>query len=388
MPSPKIPLDGKTLFLDAMPLDTIEQEILGDYFMHKSKVSPLVRFLEVMTGLPCSYPVSDETTFDAVATALASCLPPFSASNKGEKATDDETADQSSSSLPPEQRARIWLCEVIDREVRHWVTTLRNDLESLTGTSVLVAKQRGTEEEKQKHLEDLISVYQKLHRKFDNLPWRRTEDQGLADLPLTAPSDDEWPETQEKANTMKGRLSSQLTLGLEKISKRVNADQNSLSEWTRKKPVSPGAQRYEKAICSALAWRILFRTRDGLIGMGPSWLSKGDRVILVRGAIVPYVFRHVDEDLKLQLGKVKEKLEKEEKRVSDLKQSTSKSSRERAARLQEKIPGLRRNVDVLQAQVGRKDAWVLIGEAYVEGFMRGEALERGGADSFDRMGIV
>lgn len=83
----------------------------------------------------------------------------------------------------------------------------------------------------------------------------------------------------------------------------------------RKQLLSPKAQQYETAFLSALGWRSLFRTEGGLIGMGPSWMSSGDRLMLVRNAIVPYVFRHVDEDLRQQVEALKKKVEKLEKQL-------------------------------------------------------------------------
>jgi hypothetical protein len=37
--------------------------------------------------------------------------------------------------------------------------------------------------------------------------------------------------------------------------------------------------------------RSVFRTEKGYLGLGPSWMKSGDRVYIVKGAAVPYVFR-------------------------------------------------------------------------------------------------
>lgn len=124
---------------------------------------------------------------------------------------------------------------------------------------------------------------------------------------------------------------------------------------------------------------------DGLIGMGPSWLSSGDRVMLVRGAIVPYTFRHVDDDLRLQAEKLKKEMEKLEKRLLAQKQSTDDKEQQAAMGTRKEIAKLRRKLIQAEGQIGRKDGWILIGEAYVEGVMRGEVLEGGENDIWERI---
>ncbi|KNG81234.1 hypothetical protein ANOM_009219 [Aspergillus nomiae NRRL 13137] len=122
-------------------------------------------------------------------------------------------------------------------------------------------------------------------------------------------------------------------------------------------PISPEAQRYENAFYSAMNWRCLFRTKDGLIGMGPME-SLGDT------------------------------LEELEARLSEWKTGAKKQHRLSGVDTEREIASLKQKIAELHAQVGRKDAWVLIGEAYVEGVMRGEALDRAGVDSFERIAIV
>lgn len=100
---------------------------------------------------------------------------------------------------------------------------------------------------------------------------------------------------------------------------------------------------------------------DGLIGMGPSWLSSGDRVMLVRGAIVPYTFRHVDDDLRLQAEKLKKEMEKLEKRLLAQKQSTDDKEQQAAMGTRKEIAKLRRKLIQAEGQIGRKDGWILIG---------------------------
>jgi hypothetical protein len=39
--------------------------------------------------------------------------------------------------------------------------------------------------------------------------------------------------------------------------------------------------------------RSVFRTEKGYLGLGPSWMLPGDRVHIIKGAAVPYVFRPI-----------------------------------------------------------------------------------------------
>lgn len=109
---------------------------------------------------------------------------------------------------------------------------------------------------------------------------------------------------------------------------------------------------------------------------------------MVRSAIVPYIFRHVDDDLRLQAEKLKKEMEKSEKRLLAQKQRTDDKEQQAAMNTRKEIAKLRRRLIQAEGQIGRKDGWILIGEAYVEGVMRGEVLKRGGNDIWERIAII
>ncbi|QMW33964.1 hypothetical protein G4B84_009430 [Aspergillus flavus NRRL3357] len=333
VPSPTISRDGTTLYLDAMPLDKIDEIILNAKFSYSKE------------HLDALIPFSNYSVMDG-------------------------DVNRSSSSLPPQLLPRVWLCEIIEREVRLWVTVLRIDIKAFTVLKKIRANKR-------RRLESLLAVYRQLIEKFDDLPWSGTADQGIP------PPDESHGDEQKK------RRSEEIIESLcSKIEERIPRQSRRFLE-AEMEPISPEAQRYENAFYSAMNWRSLFRTKDGLIGMGPSWLSCGDWVMPVRGAIVPYVFRHIDEDLKQQVKSLGNTVEKLEKHLFELK-STAKRNQQRLsiADTERKIASLKQKIGELCGQVGRKNAWVLIGEAYVEGVMRGEALERAGFDAFERIAIV
>lgn len=161
-----------------------------------------------------------------------------------------------------------------------------------------------------------------------------------------------------------------------------------VAQLKRIQPISPEAQQYESAFHYALCWQSLFSTSDGLIGMGPNWLRRGDSVMLIRGAIVPYIFRHVDDNLKLQVEGLKKETEELEKELLAQKHSNDEEEQKGAMDTRRNIAKLRRKFIQTDGQNGRKDGWILIGEAYVEGVMRGEVLERQGNDIWERIAIV
>jgi len=87
--------------------------------------------------------------------------------------------------------------------------------------------------------------------------------------------------------------------------------------------------------------RRIFVTRSGYVGLGPSHLQQGDHVMLVQGGTVPYVFVSYLDYVERHHGD-----------VSEGKRPSKRSS--------------------LHATSGDLDQWIFLGEAYVEGIMKGE----------------
>lgn len=106
-----------------------------------------------------------------------------------------------------------------------------------------------------------------------------------------------------------------------------------------------------------LMGRSFFTTEEGYWGLGPSWLATGDTVMLVKGAHVPYVFRHADRILMARSRAIKDEL-------ADKKATLSNEKRE----------ALQDALKRTEEKIGQRDAWVLIGEAYVRGVMEGQAV--------------
>lgn len=130
-----------------------------------------------------------------------------------------------------------------------------------------------------------------------------------------------------------------------------------------------GARFYDNSL-KFLKWRSLFTTTNGYIGLGPSWMAESDRVMLVKGAHVPYIFRHVDQILARKRCIIRELLAVGRKEILA---GTKKMDLEDALKSAEE-------------ETGKRDAWVLIGEAYVRGVMEGQAVTP--MTEFERIGII
>lgn len=99
----------------------------------------------------------------------------------------------------------------------------------------------------------------------------------------------------------------------------------------------------------------LFTTDTGYVGQTMTGVKSGDVIVLVHGAPVPYIFRQVDDAIRAEIdglrydmvmwGLLASKISKRQKRIRDL-----------------------------EAQLGTRNGWVVVGEAYIEGVMNGEAV--------------
>ncbi|ETS77148.1 hypothetical protein PFICI_11022 [Pestalotiopsis fici W106-1] len=132
--------------------------------------------------------------------------------------------------------------------------------------------------------------------------------------------------------------------------------------------------RYAAAVSLAVmsGGRRLFITRGGCIGLGPNLLKEDDTVMLVPGFYVPYIFTSIDEHLRRKAERLLGKL-----RDIEAKGGSNK----------EQVEGMQAKLQELQDRMGTQDAWRLVGEAYVGGVMRGEAIEEN-RDRFERISIV
>lgn len=99
----------------------------------------------------------------------------------------------------------------------------------------------------------------------------------------------------------------------------------------------------------------LFTTDTGYVGQTMTGVETGDEVVLVHGASVPYIFRRVDKAIRAEVEELKCELQIGKAFATDLQK-------------------YRDWMQDLEGQLGMRDGWVVVGEAYVEGVMNGEAV--------------
>ncbi|KAJ5738354.1 hypothetical protein N7493_001509 [Penicillium malachiteum] len=129
-PSPQISCDGRMLFLDVALIDRICHIVDLEIFVNQSEVGKLSVFLEFLARLPRFYQGGLQTSFDAVATTLTSTLssttPLFPTSPGIPK---DFNVRSGSFISVLDSPAPECLCEILEREIRIWIHTLREHTE-------------------------------------------------------------------------------------------------------------------------------------------------------------------------------------------------------------------------------------------------------------------
>jgi len=110
---------------------------------------------------------------------------------------------------------------------------------------------------------------------------------------------------------------------------------------------------------SGIGLQSLFITKGGYLGIGPNWLRNGDGVFLVADAKAPYILAKVDDVLQRQAREIREQLD------------TGMSKSVKLTRKQRK--SLQIQLLEIESRPRGENAWQLVGEAYVEGVMNGEA---------------
>jgi hypothetical protein len=137
--------------------------------------------------------------------------------------------------------------------------------------------------------------------------------------------------------------------------------------------VKPLMEQFRTVQESTFSWRSVLTTANGYLVLGPGWVREGDVVMLVKGGRLPYILTRRDEYLRREISSRQKVLGESNK--GGLKKSGKNRS---------DIEG---ELAELQKQVGQSDTWILVGEAYVEGFMYEEGLQNSDLQ-FNRIGIV
>lgn len=139
-------------------------------------------------------------------------------------------------------------------------------------------------------------------------------------------------------------------------------------------------EKYRSAQEAVLPWRCVYTTAEGNLALAPAWARRGDRIMLIQGGRVPYVFTRADELWKRKLAEMRKALQgsMSSGRPLGKKEGSTKMEMEREiAELETKLDAVKKTGD---------EPWMLIGEVYVDGLMYGQ--QDWARLSFDKVAIV
>lgn len=293
-------------------------------------------------------------------------------------------------------QAGRWLCEAIESRVRWIVTDKQQSLGPKTkaremseaaarrslgadnnnnGKSVTDEELRKAntpqahkwrenydiERREQNEIVRLIAEFDKLKHHYAHMPWP-----GETAEPV-------WSQEMPEPTMPHGRLSTIFST-VDYITKELRDDFRDWSNpvYKRKemrhgaylhRPASDECQRFEEACISMLAWRRLFVTRTGLVGIAPRWVQEGNHVMLVSESSVPFVFSRLVDDLAQRIEKVK----------AEIKKVDARTMPEEKAALEVQLRDTERQLE--RARGAKQESWKLLGDAFVDGIMLGEARD-------------
>jgi hypothetical protein len=160
--------------------------------------------------------------------------------------------------------------------------------------------------------------------------------------------------------------------------------------------------RLTALVQSRLAWRKIFITRQGLLGLGPSWLHRGDSVMFVHGARVPYAFTPLQTDLQRREKDIREALDINQIKCNEITKALQIEKKKnvflhpidnavyshqqrKLQRLDEERETLYCKLDKLSATPPWSNTWVLQGEVSIESTLEQQAMKR---EAWERITII
>ncbi|KAJ3572994.1 hypothetical protein NPX13_g4857 [Xylaria arbuscula] len=294
--SPKISPDGRTLYLRAARLGTVDHLLKHEKvpaFNLVGEGSDIIAFLELATKIPVKYGPAQESGLHALARTLIA---------------------DSSTKIDPV----VALIKYLSVQV-----------------SIVRDKVNRLSKLKQSGMEEYIS------RKTDDYNNRHE------------------PNAQEAK-----RLARRLEEVWAKL-KSIYPDQPWTSSDVKTAQELTSEERNYVEIASKInAWRVIFLTREGQLGLGGVWIKEGQSLMLVESGYVPYVFKSAEQTAKEHMKSVKENIQKL------LKEPQPLSGRE-----EKKLKELKKTLDRLQGTMHEQaGTWAINGEAYIHGIMHGEAM--------------
>ncbi|KAF3022523.1 hypothetical protein E8E14_011980 [Neopestalotiopsis sp. 37M] len=301
---PKISADGRRLFLSGARLGTVRERLVppgaivslgSEDFPHASHIW---RFVEAINKLPCRY---RDTEYSSLAALANVC-----------------TWGSTRHNLLEFQKMVLGFCLQLDKQIK---ASAGNDCVSIIGRTIF----RHVSDGKYVNLEKDLWQSLKTLKQYvlQRTVQRQQPEAGYNALKNEYP-EMPWPEAGTE-------MSEEDQKALEFYNKFYNA--------------------------SAVTTRRVFTTHSEYIGLAWAAVRPGDEVILIKGAKVPYIFRPVDDALRVEIETVRNDIDYMERKSGKSTQAVQK---------------LRDKMQDLESRIGKDDGWVLVGEAYVEGVMDGE----------------
>lgn len=382
--NPWISADGTMLVLDAQKVGIIATVFDGMGSISRIKRDDLIALLSAILDLPQVY-TDGKTSFEALGSVL---LGPR------------QDGDWHLYSRDP---GHFLLTALFARAAVHLLTSyrtlfapLRRKRSRLTADAFIRWRERRFKVTEQK-IQSLVSLIDTAMRKFGHPAWK---EMGFAphDKQLRIQA---LREFRDQADGIKW---SKAILDIESIATRgtIAFKTNSRGKQIRsssadKDDTSDPLSSYHEIVNSNMAWRKVFATETKLLGIGPEWLCKGDAVMLVHGAPVPFIFTLARQELRQQEKALRGQLDENDKDHHKLLQKQQMAidanplnpklhlKRRRWAgkleRLDQERLELESRLEAIPPKLAsvlqeNPDARLLVGEAYVEGIMFGEAMNR------------
>ncbi|KAH7035996.1 uncharacterized protein B0I36DRAFT_406810 [Microdochium trichocladiopsis] len=301
--------------------------------------------------------------------------------------------------------AAAWLCESIVSHVRMISARTRHNIdeqldrasrnleELLVGQpeevkvksrEMLPEKVRVSQRRQQEEADRAATTLASLRSKYTHLPWPRDKDISVwkEDLRLDGALArmEEATLLQEGAPGIGPLRRQYYHLWNHAFRPLRRARIKSEVDITFKRMVSEPCLAFEEQATKMLQRRSIFTTAAGRIVLGPDWLPPGATVMLLRGASTPFVLAREEDHLAARSKQLGERL-KLDTACCKHHEKDSFAKLQRFSRL----AGIEQRLQRMKDGTAPKDRWILVGDAYMSGAMRGELAAEA---SFEKVDIA
>lgn len=272
---------------------------------------------------------------------------------------------------------------------------LRRKCSRLTTDAFIRWRQRRFKVMEEK-IQSLTSLMDAAMRRFGHPAWKET---GFAphDKQLRIQALKEFRDRAEGKKWSKAVLDRESIATRGTIAFKTGSQKGQAGSPTSGAGSSDPLSSYYEIANTFFSLRRIFATDTKFLGIGPAWLGEGDAVSLVPGAPVPFIFTLAKQELWLREKAARGELDRNDQDYYKLlqKQQMAKDAnplnpklhlkrRRWAGKLetldQERLE-LESRLEAIPPKLAsvlqeNPDARLLVGEAYVEGIMYGEAMDR------------